>query len=214
MTARAERWLTPLDVRLLERLGVEPNLVRAARTLGVGRDRAVYRLARLARLYGGPVARGEKGGRAAGATRLTALGQRLLRRAHGERSGSNRWSGTYSGRPSPRVRVGPGTELEVSFHDREGRGVTVEVDPEAFVVAPTPVALSARNALAVSIERIRRRPDGTATVVARWGERPVRVALTAGSVDRLGLAVGCRAYLYVKAVAVRRVPRSPGPPRS
>jgi molybdopterin-binding protein/molybdate transport repressor ModE-like protein len=209
----AERWLTPVDVRLLGELGREANLVHAARAIGVGRDRAVYRLERLARLFGGPVAVGRRGGPTPGATHLTPLGRRLLRGAMGVHPGANRWSGVYRSAPSPRVEFGPGDALEVAFRSRDGDRVTVEVDPEAFVVARRRVDLSARNALGATVEQVRTHADGTALLQARWGGRPVRVALTTGSVDRLHLAPGVRAYLYVKAVAVRRGP-SRGFPRS
>ena len=209
----AERWLTPVDVRLLREIEREGTLVHAARAIGVGRDRAVYRLERLARLFGGAVALGRHGGPTPGTTRLTPLGRRLLRGASGVRPGANRWSGVYWREPSPRVVLGPNLELEVAFGGRDGARVTVEVDPEAFVVARRHVALSARNALGATVEGVQRHPDGTAHLRARWGGRPVRVALTSGSVDRLRLAPGVRAYLYVKAVAVRRSPRL-GSPRS
>jgi molybdopterin-binding protein/molybdate transport repressor ModE-like protein len=208
-----ERWLAPVDVRLLGELAYEPNLVHAARAIGVGRDRAVYRLKRLARLFGQPVAVGRRGGPHPGATHLTPLGRRLLRAATGVHPGANLWTGEYRAGPPPKVFFDAGAALEVSFRAREGSPVTVEVDPEEFVVARRPVTLSARNELRSNVERVRVHPDGTATLVARWGERPVRVALTAGSVERLGLTPGTRAYLYVKAVAVRRAP-SPGSPRS
>jgi molybdate transport repressor ModE-like protein len=209
----AERWLTPVDIRLLGELERETNLVHAARAIGVGRDRAGYRLERLARLFGGAVAVGRHGGPTPGTTRLTPLGRRLLRRATGQRSGANRWSGIYRTLPSRRVVLGPSAALEVTFRARDGERVTVEVDPEAFVVARRPVDLSARNALGTAVEGVRTHPDGTALLRARWGGRPVRVALTSGSVDRMHLSPGVRAYLYVKAVAVRRVP-SPGSLRS
>ncbi len=201
----AEGWLAPVDVRLLRELAREPNVVRASRALGITRDRAVYRLRRLSALYGGPVSRGHRGRTGPGSTELTPLGRRLLRRASGLRPGSNRWTGTFTAHPSPLVVVGPRASLEVAFWRREGASVTVEIDPEAFVVAPHRVRLSARNALAVRIERITSHPDDTALLHARWQGRPVRVALTIGSVARLGLKVGGRAYLYAKAVAVRPV---------
>jgi molybdopterin-binding protein/molybdate transport repressor ModE-like protein len=208
-----ERWLTPVDVALLGELERDANLVHAARAIGVGRDRAVYRLERLARLYDGAVVVGRRGGPTPGATDLTPLGRRLLRRASGLRPDSNRWSGVYRRAPARRVVLGPDGELEVAFRGRDGERVSVEVDPEAFVVARRPVALSARNALRANVEEVRIHSDGTVLLRARWGGRPVRVALTSRSVDRLHLAPGVRAYLYVKATAVRRVP-SRGSPRS
>jgi len=209
----AERWLTPLDLRLLGRLATERNLVRTARELGIGRDRAVYRLARLHRLFGGPVTRSRKGGATPGRTELTPLGRRLLRRSSGAASRTNRWRGTYRSLPSPRVLLGEGNALEVSFRYRDDRPVTVEVDPQAFVVGRRPAELSARNVLRATVTRVRRERSGTAELTARWGNRSVRVALTAGSVDRLRLRPGTRAYLFLKAVAVHRSP-TPGSPRS
>jgi molybdopterin-binding protein/molybdate transport repressor ModE-like protein len=202
----SERWLTPVDVRLLSELAREPNLVHAAKALGIGRDRAVYRLERLARLYGGIVAAGHRGGATPGATRLTPLGRRLLRSAVGASAAANRWAGVYRTRPSPRVELAPGAALEVAFRGHDGERVAVEVDPESFVVARSPVDLSARNALVATVEQVRTHADGTAALVATWAGTPVRVALTSGSVRRLGLAPGARAYLYLKAVAVRRAP--------
>ena len=210
----AEEGLTPLDVRLLRRLAVEPNVARASRALGIGRDRAVYRLARLRRLYGRPVVTAQRGGSTPGGSRLTPLGRSLLAKGSGERPGTNRLEGIYRRRPSPRVTFADGACLEVAFRAADGAPVRVEVDPEAIVVAVEKVDLSARNRLDVVVERVRERPDGTARITARWGDHRLRVALTAGSVRRLGLAPGRPAYLYAKAVAVRRASRSsPGPLR-
>jgi molybdate transport repressor ModE-like protein len=202
-----DRWVTPLDRRLLATLAADPNVVRSARRLRIGRDRAVYRLARLSRLFGGPVAEGRRGGTAPGGTTLTALGRRLIEAGRPARSPGNRWTGTYTARPTPAVRLGGGGRLEVSFRAREGATVTVELEPEAFVVARRPAMLSARNALRTTVVAVHPRPDGTAELIARWVGRPVRVALTAGSIGRLGLAPGARAVLYAKAVAVRRITR-------
>ena len=210
---KGESWLAPVDVRLLRELARDPNLVRASRALGTGRDRAVYRLRRLTLLYGRPVAVGRRGGSTPGATRLTPLGRRLLGRASGEHPGTHRWTGTYSGRPSPRVLLGPGAALEVAFRVRERSAVTVEVDPEAFVVARHRVELSARNALAATVRGIHTRPGGVALLEVDWKGRSVRVAITRGSIRRLELVPGARVYLYVKATAIRRV-RSPAHPRS
>jgi molybdopterin-binding protein/molybdate transport repressor ModE-like protein len=206
----AERWLTPLDVRLLGRLAVEPNLVRVARRLRIGRDRAVYRLLRLERLFGGPVVHGRKGGRTPGRTDLTARGRRLLDQSTGPHRRANRWRGTYHRSPSPRVVLDAGGELEVSFRHRDGTPVVVDIDPEAIVVARRRVELSARNVLATTVIAVRRRRSGTAELTARWGTLLVRVALTPGSVARLGLRPGRRAYLFLKAVAVRRGGITPG----
>lgn len=208
----ADEGLTPLDVRLLRRLAVEPNVARASRALGIGRDRAVYRLARLKRLYGRPVVAGHRGGTTPGGSRLTSLGRALLAKGSGEHPGTNRLDGLYRRRPTPRVTFPDGASLEVAFRAADGAPVRVEVDPEAIVVAVEKVDLSARNRLDVVVEGVHARPDGTARLTARWGGRTLRVALTAGSVRRLGLAPGRPVYLYAKAVAVRRV-ASPGPLR-
>jgi molybdopterin-binding protein/molybdate transport repressor ModE-like protein len=201
----AERWLTPTDVRLLGSLVVTPNLVRAARSIGIGRDRAVYRLQRLSRLYGHAVTVAVRGGTSPGATRLTALGRRLLDRARGTEGRGPRWTGVYRAGPPARVVLGRGKELVVSFRAAEGQRVAVAVDPEAFVVARRKVELSARNVLTARVVRALHRPNGVAELTADWGGTPVHVALTWSSVERLGLAPGARVYLYVKAVALRRV---------
>ena len=204
--------LTPTDVRLLRELERTPNVVRAARAIGIRRDRAVYRLRRLGSLFG-PVAAAVRGGVQGGSTRLTPLGRRLLARTRGDRPGSNRWTGAYRRGPPPSVDLGPGRRLEVTFPAREGARVTVEVDPDALIVALRPAELSARNGLRATVERVRLRADGTALVTARWAGAPVRAEVTVGSVRRLRLAPGRTVVLYAKAVSVRRRV-SPGPPRS
>jgi len=219
MTTEAS--LTPTDLRLLVALERTRNLVHASRELGIDRDRAVYRLRRLDRLYG-PVTTSERGGPGGGATRLNARGRRLLERAEGIRPGANCWAGTYRRWPTRQVVLENGARLDVTFPARDGEPVSFEVDAEAIVVAPRPVRLSARNALRTTVEAIRRRGRGTVELIARWDGQTVHVRLTAASIDRLGLAVGRAAYLYVKATSLRRLPwvpggarpRRPGPLRS
>lgn len=205
--------LTPTDVRLLGALVRTSSVVRAARRLGIGRDRAVYRLRRLARWYGGPVTTARRGGRWGGATHLSPLGRRLLERATGVRPGGNQWTGRFRPGPPAVVDLGSGCALAVAFHAPDGRTVTVQVDPEAWVLALRPAVLSARNALRAVVEGVRRHADGTAIVTARWGPHRVRAAVTAESLRRLGIAPGRAVILYAKAVAVRRVPTL-GSPRS
>ncbi len=202
-----ERWLTPTDVRLLHALERVPNLVKAARRAGIGRDRAVYRLQRLRRLYRAPVARGERGGRRAGSTHLTALGHRVLRSVSAPRPPNARqqWSGTYRAGAPPIVDLGRGARLEVVFRAKDAERVRVEIDPEMVVVARGRFESSARNTLPAEVAAVAPRPGGRATVIALWRGRPVRVALTQASVDRLRLVPGTRVYLYLKAVAVRRI---------
>jgi len=202
MTGEAS--LTATDVRLLAALQRTRNLVHACRQVGIARDRAVYRLRRLDRLYGS-VTGAARGGAHGGGTWLTARGRRLLARAQGAHAHANRWTGTYRGGPSPRVELDPDSRLDVAFRWRDGGTVVVEVDPESIVVAAHAVPLSARNALRAVVQAIRRRPDGTVELTARWNGRPVRVTLTEGSVGRLGLAVGRPAFLYVKATSLRRL---------
>lgn len=204
--------LTPTDVRLLLELERTRNVVHAARAIGIGRDRAVYRLRRLAALFGS-VATTARGGVHGGSTRLTPLGRRLLARARGARPGSNRWTGRYHRGPPPSVELGPGRRLEVAFPASEGACVTVEVAPDALIVALRPAELSARNGLRAVVERVRPRADGTALVTARWAGQPVRAEVTVGSVRRLRLVPGRAVVLYAKAVSVRRLV-TPGPPRS
>ncbi len=203
MTGARERWLTPVDLRLLAALTREPTLVGAAAASGIGRDRAVYRLRRLARLYGRPAALGEKGGRAPGRTRLTALGRRLLAEGGGPRPTANRWRGRFrAGRP-PLLAVDGGGELAIGRAGRAGTVAYAEIDPESVVVGRSRVRLSTRNVLPATVRAVRRRADGNATLVARWGPREVRAAITSASVAELGLIPGRRVYLYVKATAVR-----------
>ena len=201
----AEQWLTPTDLRLLRTLQGTPNLVRAAHRLGIPRDRAVYRLERLRRLYGKPAAIGRRGGGKVGATTLTPLGRALVRRAQGAHRGANRWEGTYQLHPSPHVDLGKGYRLAVTFHARPASSATIEVDPESFVVARAPFESSARNVLPVVVERVRSHSEGRVVLGARWGPFPVRATLTSGSVRRLRLGRGQPAYFLLKAVAIRKV---------
>lgn len=210
-----ERWLTPMDVRLLAQLSTTPNVVRASRSLGIARDRAVYRLARLERLYGAPVVRARRGGPTPGETQLSALGWRLLREAENDRREPppNRFSGVYRRGESPRVDLGAGRTLEISFHGRAGAPVDVALDPGAIVVARRPAELSARNALVATVESIHERGRDSAELRALWKGLVIRVGITRGSIRRLELRPGARVYLYVKAVAIRRV-ATRGSPRS
>jgi len=210
-----ERWLTPLDIRLLARLSTTPNVVRAARALGIPRDRAVYRLARLRRLYGDPVVAGRRGGTTPGETRLTTLGRRLLRDAREDRHAprGNRWGGVYRAGTSPTVDLGGGRTLEVSFRAGDGARVEVAVDPGTIVVARHRVELSARNALLATVRSIDVRGAQRAELRALWNGLVVRVEITPGSIRRLALVPGTRVYLYVKAVSIRHV-ATRGSPRS
>lgn len=202
-----ERWLTPIDRRLLRALLIAPSVVEAARRTRIGRDRAVYRLKRMRRLYGGPVVTGRRGRSVDRATTLTALGRRLVDEPRGALARSaNRWRGLYRRGADPTVELEGGGRLVVAFRARESARVEVEVDPSAIIVGRAQVALSARNVLPVTVVGIRRGPGGP-ELKARWLGHTVRVAITEGSVGRLRLRAGARAYLYVKAYAIRRATR-------
>jgi molybdopterin-binding protein len=83
--------------------------------------------------------------------------------------------------------------------------VTVEADPESFVIARERFELSARNVFKARLEGIRPLTSGRVVLLARWGGLAVRAALTPGSVQRLKLTRGQSAFFYLKAVAVRKV---------
>jgi molybdopterin-binding protein len=83
--------------------------------------------------------------------------------------------------------------------------VTVEADPESFVIARERFESSARNVFAVRLEGIRPLTSGRVVLLARWEGLAVRAALTPGSVRRLKLTRGQSAFFYLKAVAVRKV---------
>ncbi len=199
-----ERWLTPTDRRLLVALDGAANLVHAARDVGISRDRAVYRLQRLRRLYGKAAAVGRRGGGAVGATTLTPFGRSLVHSARRGHPGANRWKGVYHRDPSPYVDLGEGRRVEVTFRARPDQRVTVEVDPESFVIARERFESSARNVFTARLEAIRPLTSGRVVLEARWDGLPFRATLTPGSVKRLHLARGQPAFFYLKAVAVRK----------
>jgi molybdate transport repressor ModE-like protein/molybdopterin-binding protein len=223
MTGRA-RVVSDVDIALLRALDRERSVVAASRAVGISRDRAVYRLGRLARAFGGPVVAAVRGGRTHGGTRLTTLGDRVVRRGFGSvelldarpvapPSRSNLLQGVYHHRPTPEVALDGGLRLRVAFTAEEDEAVSVLLDPEAILVAPDRFPSSARNVLAATVEGIRRgSPTQGATLVARAAGRRLRVAITDESVRQLGLVRGRPVWLYVKATAVRRVGRAPARP--
>ncbi len=223
--------VTDRDVALLRSLARERSLVAASRSLGISRDRAVYRIARLAAAFGGPVVRGSRGGASHGGTLLTPLGDRIARGGFdsvelldaqplGPSSASNLLKGVYVRAPTPTVRVGRSLALRVAFAASPGERVALVLDPEAIVVARHRFPSSARNVLAGTVRSVRRsRGEGETTLVVRSEGVRLRVALTEETVRDLALAPGAPVYLYVKATALRRVggpaPRpTRGSPRS
>lgn len=201
-----ERWLTPTDLKLLGQLARTPNLVRAAKAIGITRDRAVYRLRRLGRMYGRPAATSRRGRGALGSTALTALGRRLLPSSLAHRPGLNHWEGVFQSHPSPHVDLGSGRRLWVAFRAHPHERVAVDVDPESFVVARRRFESSARNVLKAQVEALRPSGAGRVRVDATWEGLRVRAVVTSLSVHRLGIARGTPAFFYLKAVGVRRAP--------
>ena len=223
---RRPRIVTDTDVALLRTLARERSVVAASRRVGISRDRATYRLARLAQAFGGPVVTSERGGRQHGNTRLTPLGDRIVRqgfdsvelldaRPLAPPPASNLLRGTYHRSPSPEVVVGSGVRLRVAFDAAEGEPVAVALDPETILVARRRFASSARNVLRGTVEGVRPSVGASgSTVSVRVDSFRLRVAVTEYSVHHLGLRRGARVWLYVKATALRPVgPRSrPGRP--
>ncbi|MCI4343540.1 MAG: TOBE domain-containing protein [Thermoplasmata archaeon] len=209
--------VTDTDVALLRSLAQERSVVAASRSVGISRDRAIYRLARLERAFGGPVVAAVRGGRAHGGTLLTALGDRIVRqgfdsvellagRPVAPLSLSNRLEGVFHRAPGPEVELGPGLRLRVAFAAEEGEPVAVLVDPEAILVARGQFPSSARNVLPGIVAKVERsRGVAGRTLLIRSGRVTFRVAVTEEPIRQLHLTPGTRVWLYVKATAVRRV---------
>jgi molybdate transport repressor ModE-like protein/molybdopterin-binding protein len=216
---RRPSWVTALDVALLRALARERSVVAASRRVGISRDRATYRLARLRNAFGGPVVTGVRGGRAHGGSRLTPLGDRIVRggfdsvalldsRPVTPLSQPNRLDGIYHRSDTPEVWVDPRLHLRVAFRAEEREPVSVLLDPEAILVARQRFPSSARNMLAGRVEAVRgdTGPLGR-TLLVRVGAARLRVAVTEEPIRQLHLRRGARVWLYVKATALRRVDR-------
>jgi len=208
--------VTDQDIALLRTLGEERSVVAASRRVGFSRDGAVYRLHRLERAFGGPVVTGTRGGTTHGGTRLTELGNRIVRdgfdsvellaaRPLAPRSASNVLRGVYHRAPYPEVAVGRGLRLRVAFAADEGATVSVLLDPEAVLVARRRFASSARNVFAATVESVRPAGPLGRTLLLRAGSVRLRAAVTVEPVRQLSLKPGARVFLYVKATALRRV---------
>lgn len=216
--------VTSTDVALLRSVARERSVVAACREIGISRDRAVYRLERLARAFGGPVVRGVRGGRSHGGTVLTELGDRIARggfdsvellnaRPATPLDPPNRLVGRYRGGPAPEVEVGGGLRLRVAFPAEDGETVGLLLDPDAILVARRRFPSSARNVLPGRVERLYPDPGlGRRTIAVRAGGALLRAAVTTETVRALDLAAGHDVVLYVKATALRRVARPGGRP--
>jgi molybdate transport repressor ModE-like protein len=204
-------------------------VVAASRSVGISRDRAIYRLARLERAFGGPVVAAVRGGRFHGGTLLTPLGDRIVREGFdsvellGARpvaplSHPNLLEGVFRRGPAPEVELGSGLRLRVAFAAEEGEPVAVLVDPESILVARRRFPSSARNVLPGVVVKLGwAHGDGGRLLLVRSGPATFRVAITDEPIRQLHLTPGARVWLYVKATAVRRVgPARPtrGSPRS
>lgn len=215
--ARRETVLTGVDAALLAAIDDEHNLVRACRRLGLTRDRGVYRLHRLRRALGADVVRTARGGRVAGFTRLTSRGRGLLSQAREvvalrpwPRLGatpprSSLLRGTWTGRPSPRMRLASGLDLYVGFETAEGRSVTVAVDPEVVIVARRAFPTSARNVLPGMVRRIHRTGKYRTVLDVEIPGGHLRAAVTPQSLRALRILPDTRVYLYLKANALRPI---------
>ncbi|MGA8665150.1 MAG: TOBE domain-containing protein [Thermoplasmata archaeon] len=214
--------VTDTDVALLRSLERERSVVAASRSVGISRDRATYRIARLEQAFGGPVVTSVRGGREHGGTRLTTLGDRIVRqgfdsvellesRPVAPPSRSNLLRGVYHATPSPEVELGSRLRLRVAFPAEEGEPVALLLDPESILVARGKFPSSARNVLPGTIEAVHRGQDSRSTLLqVRVGSLHLRVAVTDEPVRQLHLTPGTRVWLYVKATALRRVARPAG----
>jgi len=217
MTDRRADVVTSTDVALLRSLAEERSLAGASRRVGISRDRAVYRIGRLERAFGGPVVVGMRGGSGHGGSTLTTLGDRIVRRGFDSVElldahpltplpTSNLLHGVYHRAPAPEVRVGRTLRLRVAFAAADGEPVSVLLDPEAVIVARRRFPSSARNVVRATVEAVHREPGRLGlTVIARVPGARLRVAVTEEPVRQLGLRAGATVWLYVKATALRRV---------
>ncbi|HEV2231352.1 MAG TPA: TOBE domain-containing protein [Thermoplasmata archaeon] len=227
---RTETYVTPGDLALLDRIARVGSVARAARALGISRDRAVYRLLRLARASGGPMVEGRRGGAGQGSTALTPAGLELLTGGRvgpialgrGSPPGPGSpivWTGRYRAGPEPTVELSGGLRVSVAFEAAEGEPVAIALDPSAVLLVRFggTVATSARNRWSGTVVRIGPAGPKAAYVDLRIGRRRLRAEVTEGSVRALGLRKGGRCEALVKATAIRRMPIRviPGsPPRS
>ncbi|HTT45066.1 MAG TPA: TOBE domain-containing protein [Thermoplasmata archaeon] len=217
MTGARASAVTSTDIALLRSLAEERSLVAASRRVGISRDRAVYRVERLERAFGGPVVVGARGGAGHGGSVLTPLGDRIVRGGFDSvelidahplvpLSSANRLHGVYHAAPYPEVRVGRSLRFRVAFPAEEGATVSMMLDPEAVIVARRRFPSSARNVFPGTVESVRPdRGNVGVTVVVRCSGVRLRVAMTDEPVRQLGLRMGVPVWLYIKARALRPV---------
>jgi molybdopterin-binding protein/molybdate transport repressor ModE-like protein len=214
--------VTGSDLALLDRLAELGNVVAAARASGMTRDRATYRLRRLADAFQGTVVAGRRGGRTFGRTRLTALGDRIRRtavagvevlraRPLARPAAQNRLRGVYRAGPPPTVELGPRIALQVAFGAEEGEPVLLTIDPESVLIAARRFRSSARNVVAGRVLRTRGPRGALArTVEVAVGPARLSVAVTPEAIRSLALRAGSGVFLYVKATAIRRLAEGRG----
>lgn len=216
------RTVSATDVDLLRVLAEVGSVVAASRRVGVTRDSANYRLARLAIAFGGPVVASVRGGSGHGATRLTPLGERIARRGFdavqvlGARpiaplATPNVVGGVFRPTPAPCIELRDGRRLRVTFRADPGEAVEAVVDPETILLALRPFPSSARNVLPGTVERAAGRGDSRERhVLVRVGSERFRVAVTGETVRQLQLRAGRRVWLFLKATAIHRIARAGG----
>jgi molybdate transport system regulatory protein len=221
MTDRRTDVVTSTDVALLRSLAQERSLAGASRRVGISRDRAVYRVGRLERAFGGPVVVGVRGGSGHGGSTLTPLGDRIVRGgfdsvellgAHplAPLTTPNLLRGIYHRAPAPEVRVGRSLRFRVAFAAGDGEAVSILLDPESVLVARRRFPSSARNVFRATVEAVHRTSGNLGlTLIARCPGARLRVAVTEEPVRQLGLRAGVTVWLYVKATALRRVGEPP-----
>lgn len=219
---RARVTISSGDTALLEAIARRGSVVAAARELRTSRDRATYRLGRLAASLGGPLVVARRGGRAHGTSRLTPLGTAVARRGFDglelvgarprlPRARANVLVGTYRAGPPPRVLLaGGGPALRVAFTYDDGARAELLLDQEAVLLAPRRFPSSARNVLAATVDRLEpTRGRSARGVHLRLGRTSLRALVTDETIAELGLAPGSRTFVYVKATSLRPVVRAP-----
>ena len=214
--------VTPVDVALLEAIDRLRSVVAAAKDVGITRDRAVYRLARLRRRLGAPLVEAHRGGPAGGRTRLTRRGVAVVEGGaeavawpNGKKPPRHQgFTGRYAHEPEPHVTAPDGFSASVAFDAVDGENVRVLLDPESIVVVLGRPRSSARNAWPGVVQRVRVVPgssgSGRRELLVRVGPHELAVAVTDRSVRSLGLSPGRKVTLLAKATALRRAGATPG----